>query len=99
MTVVTHVHIFSAFTYTRGQFSAKKAPPEQGATERAHDQRPAGDGGAMIHPKPEKLKRDGSSVSEQHHIPKGKLSEACTILQYAPAGSFERWGSATILNS
>ena len=54
---------------------------------------------AMNHPKPEKLKRDGSSVSEQHHIPKGKLSEACTILQYASAGSFERWGSATIFTS
>ncbi len=37
-----------------------------------------------IYPEPEKLKRGGSSVSEQQHIPKGKLSEARTVLQEAP---------------
>ena len=39
---------------------------------------------AKIYPEPEKLKRGGSSVSEQQGLSKARLSEARTVLQYAP---------------
>jgi hypothetical protein len=38
---------------------------------------------AMIYPEPEKLKRAGSSVSEQQEIGKGRLSMARTVLGYS----------------
>ena len=55
---------------------------------------------AKIYPEPEKGKRtDLLKNSTGLGFDKAYLSHARTVLEYAPAGSSQRWDSATVFDS
>jgi len=55
---------------------------------------------ATIYPKPEKGGRGKKSVKiTESMFDASYLSHARTVLEYAPAGSSQRWDSATVFDS
>ena len=53
---------------------------------------------AKIYPEPERGGR-GKTVRLPDGLSKQRISEARTVVQYAPAGSSQRWDSATVFDS